>query len=97
MFLSLINLMINKYASYITVLQCRNTAACKHPTEREKWDVYIKNKSLKPSVWYMYHQVFRIQKITFCLYNIFVCRVIVTESEVFFPANTNHQNGNFLR
>ena len=26
--------MINKYTSYITVLQCWNTAARKHPTER---------------------------------------------------------------
>jgi hypothetical protein len=35
MFLSLINLTIYKYTSYITVLQCWNTAARKHPTERE--------------------------------------------------------------
>jgi hypothetical protein len=33
--LSLINLMINKYTSYIIVLQCWNTAARKHPTEKE--------------------------------------------------------------
>ena len=35
MLLSLINLMINKYTSYITVLQCWNTAARKHPAEKE--------------------------------------------------------------
>ena len=34
-FLSLINLMINKYTSYIVVLQCSNTAARKHPTKRK--------------------------------------------------------------
>jgi hypothetical protein len=34
MFLSLINLMINKYTSYIIVLQYWNTVARKHPTER---------------------------------------------------------------
>ena len=34
-FLSLINLMINKYTSYIIVLQCWNTVARKHPPERE--------------------------------------------------------------
>jgi hypothetical protein len=35
MFLSLISVMFNKYTSYITVLQCWNTSARKHPTERE--------------------------------------------------------------
>ena len=35
MFLSLINLMINKYTDYILILQGWNTAARKHPTERE--------------------------------------------------------------
>jgi hypothetical protein len=35
MFLYLINLMINKYTSYIIVLQGWNTAARKHSTERE--------------------------------------------------------------
>jgi hypothetical protein len=35
LFLSLINLMINKYSSYIIVLQCWNTAGRKHPTEKE--------------------------------------------------------------
>jgi hypothetical protein len=34
-FLSLVNLMINKYTSYIIVLECWNTADRKHPTERE--------------------------------------------------------------
>ena len=35
MFFYLINLMINKYTSCITVLQSWNTAARKRPTERE--------------------------------------------------------------
>jgi hypothetical protein len=34
-FLFLINLMISKCTSYIIVLQCWNTAVCKHPIERE--------------------------------------------------------------
>ena len=32
MFIYLINLTVNKYTSYIIVLQCWNTAARKHPT-----------------------------------------------------------------
>ena len=35
MFVSRINVMINKYISYIIILQLWNTAARKHPTERE--------------------------------------------------------------
>jgi hypothetical protein len=35
MFLSLTNLMINKYTGYILILQGWNTAARKQPTERE--------------------------------------------------------------
>ena len=42
LFLSLINLMINKYSSYIIVLQCWNTAARKHPTEKENDPHYKK-------------------------------------------------------
>jgi hypothetical protein len=35
MFLSLINLMINKYTSYVIILRGSHTAARKHPTEKE--------------------------------------------------------------
>jgi hypothetical protein len=35
------NLMINKYTSYIIVLQCWNTAARKHPAGRE-YDPFCK-------------------------------------------------------
>jgi hypothetical protein len=42
MFHSLINLMINKYTGYVIVLQCWNTAAHKHPTERENGPHYKK-------------------------------------------------------
>jgi hypothetical protein len=35
MFLSRINLMMNKCSSYITLLQSWNTAARKHPTENK--------------------------------------------------------------
>jgi hypothetical protein len=41
-FLSFLNLTINKYTSYIIVLQCWHTAARKHPTERENGPSYIK-------------------------------------------------------
>jgi hypothetical protein len=41
-FLCLINLMINKYTSHITVQDCWNTAVCKQPTER-KYDPHCKN------------------------------------------------------
>ena len=37
MFISRINLMINKYTSYIIVLECLNTAARKRRTERENY------------------------------------------------------------
>ena len=48
-FLSLINLMINKYTSYIIVLESWNTAARKHPAERKKWPALqkrLKNTAL---------------------------------------------------
>ena len=48
MFLSLINLMINTFTSYIIVVQCWNTAARKHPTERQN-DAYCK-KGCRPLV-----------------------------------------------
>ena len=44
MFLYLINLTINKYTSYIIVLKCWNTAARKHPTERENGPHWKKKK-----------------------------------------------------
>ena len=46
MFVYLINLMINKYTSYIIVLQCWNTAASKHPAERENGP-HCKKKKFK--------------------------------------------------
>ena len=41
-FLSFLNLTINKCTSYIIVLQCWHTAARKHPTERENGPSYKK-------------------------------------------------------
>jgi hypothetical protein len=43
MFLSHINLMINKYTSYIIVLQYWNTAARKHPVLKGKIALIAKN------------------------------------------------------
>jgi hypothetical protein len=47
MFHSLINLTINKYTSYIIVLQCWNTEVSKHPTLKVKWPL-LKANSLDP-------------------------------------------------
>jgi hypothetical protein len=46
--------MIDKYTSYIAVLQCWNTAARKHPTESEN-DPHCK-KRLKTTDLYTYNK-----------------------------------------
>jgi hypothetical protein len=55
--------MINKYTNSIMFLQCWNTAARKHPTEREN-DPYFK-KGWKPLVWTSGKNKSKI-KISFC-------------------------------